>query len=902
MKQFDFAAIRLNEITEARQQWAHWLRGPFLRVALLCLLVGLGAAGPVRAGHFRYGSLTWSNVASDPSHLTEQFKVSQSWRRSFSAFANVTVGSTVTTDVLDFGDGTSTDIHLTVTSVDLAGDSFYGEATISHAYAAAGNFRAFFTNCCRLSTLSNNASGSWYVNSLVNAGSTNNSPVSTVAPVVNLAVGQMAATFRLPVNDPDGDALSFALATQADFNGFPFTNAPNLAVNPTTGVVTFNTAFLSVGQMFNAVIKVSDGQTSILVDFLLSVTGTSVAPVFDYSITPPNGYVYRLVPGQSLTFGVRASDSDANDVVRLFAFGLPQGAAVAPALPTDGNPVQTTFSWTPTAANLGTTVINFVAQDLAGVQAATFVTVDVSLRPVFDVPPTPANGSAIQTTPGTALSYAIQASAPSATDRVRIVSATGLPAAASFGPALPSPAANPTRTQLSWTPVLADWGPHAAVFTARNLNNEQATHTLNFIINSAPSFTSQPGGLTVVAGQVFRYNITATDPDLPYGDRLALLASVLPSWLRLTDNGNGTATLMGTPTAAQVGAHRVTLDAEDIYHHGNSYGFVTQSFVINVIGCNVLLATTPTDPSCINARSGSIMMTVSGATAPYTCAWTGPNGFQSAAPNLKDLAAGTYNVTVTDANRCTAAAAVTLTAPKPAATPTTTTRLNGTPVDAAAPTTIYLGYGPQTATLKASAADAVRYSWSPAAGLSSASVADPVFAPTAAGRYVYTVTATNAAGCAASASITLSVVEARCGNKNDKVLVCHNGHEICISVNALPAHIGPKSNHQDVLGSCSGSAVVSAAARTQPALVLETFPNPLTSSSTVHFRSTETAATTVKVYNQMGKLVATLFDGVADDGEDYLLALDATAWPTGIYLCRFVSKGQTHTQNLVVSK
>ena len=901
MKQLDFFNDHLAAAVAGPGRWVRLVRraSPLRALLLLWVLVGAGAT-TARASHFRYGSLTWRTVATDPSNRTVEFKVSQAWRRSFGA-TSLTVGSTVVTDQLEFGDGTNSTVNLTVTSVDVVGDSFYGEATIAHTYAAVGDFRAYYTNCCRLSTLTNNSNGVWYVSTLVNVGSGNNSPVSTLVPVVNLAVGQAAATFGLPVSDPDGDRLAFSLATPADFNGNPFANAPGLAVDAATGVVTFGTVGYAVGQMFNAVIKVSDGRTSILVDFLLKMTGTSTAPVFDYSLTPPNGFVYQVAPGQPLAFGVRATDADPGDVVLLQAFGLPLGAGGAPALPLSGNPVQTAFSWTPTAANLGTTIINFVAQDLAGVQTATSVTIEVSQRPRFDVPPTPAAGSMVQVTPGTALSYRIQASDPDLTDRVSVVSVTGLPAGASFAPALPTAAANPTSTQLSWTPAVADWGPHAATFVARDTHNDQATHTLNFIINSAPSFTSQPGGLVLVQRQAFTYNITTTDPDLPYGDQLEVLAPVLPGWLRLVDNGNGTATLSGTPGLDQVGTHQVTLEVEDIYHHGNSYGPVRQSFVITVVGCTTQLTATATNPDCTGRSTGSIALAVAGAVAPATYAWTGPNRFQATTQNLKGIGAGTYTVVVTGANGCTATTKVQLDATAPAAPPTVAVALAGAPVYPAQPTSIFLGYGPQTATLTATGGTS--YRWSPAAGLSNPAVANPVFAPTAAGQYVFTVTAINASGCTASATVKLSVLDARCGNnpRNPKVLVCHNGHNICISVNALPAHIGPGSNHSDYLGTCGGS--VDTPANPTASVTLDAFPNPVAASTTVRFRAEGAAApATVRVYNQLGVLMATLFDEVTETGRDYELALNTAQWPTGLYLCRFVGQGQTRTQRLMVTK
>jgi len=87
------------------------------------------------------------------------------------------------------------------------------------------------------------------------------------------------------------------------------------------------------------------------------------APVFLSPLPPLRDGTFTWAAGKMLAFDLIASDANAADVVTLSASGLPPGATVAPALPAMGNPATAFFSWTPTEADVGTYVIEFVASD-----------------------------------------------------------------------------------------------------------------------------------------------------------------------------------------------------------------------------------------------------------------------------------------------------------------------------------------------------------------------------------------------------------------------------------------------------------------------------------------------------------------------------------------------------------
>ena len=71
--------------------------------------------------------------------------------------------------------------------------------------------------------------------------------------------------------------------------------------------------------------------------------------------------------------------------------------------------------------------------------------------------------------------------------------------------------------------------------------------------------------------------------------------------------------------------------------------------------CNVQLAYTSTN-SCIESPAGTIDLTVSNAAAPVNYVWSNA----STTEDLDLLPAGTYDVTVTDNNGCTATASVSI--------------------------------------------------------------------------------------------------------------------------------------------------------------------------------------------------------------------------------------------------
>ncbi len=136
---------------------------------------------------------------------------------------------------------------------------------------------------------------------------------------------------------------------------------------------------------------------------------------------------------------------------------------------------------------------------------------------------------------------------------------------------------------------------------------------------------------------------------------------------------------------------------------------------------------------------------------------------------------------------------------------TGTVTVEGYPMDVDLPEclTTYYGYGPASCvTINSNVSGGTapyNYLWN--TGATTPNIQYCASSPTPPAPFSLTVT--DAYGCAATAtnSTTVHAVDVRCGNNNSKVLVCHNGNPICISPNAVAAHLA----HGDQLGSCDAN-------------------------------------------------------------------------------------------------
>ncbi|PSR04384.1 MAG: hypothetical protein BRD50_03770 [Bacteroidetes bacterium SW_11_45_7] len=163
--------------------------------------------------------------------------------------------------------------------------------------------------------------------------------------------------------------------------------------------------------------------------------------------------------------------------------------------------------------------------------------------------------------------------------------------------------------------------------------------------------------------------------------------------------------------------------------------------------------------SCAGANDGDIHLSVNGGTNPYDYNWDNNDTTQS----ITGLAGGTYNVTVTDSNGCTATSAMTVQEPDSLSIQTSVTNAscNGA-TDGSAGISVTGGTTPYD------------YNWSTGSDSSSA---DSLSAGT------YTVTVTDANGCTNSASVAVGEPQPISISPNVNDVSCNGGEDGSITLN-----------------------------------------------------------------------------------------------------------------------
>ncbi len=314
----------------------------------------------------------------------------------------------------------------------------------------------------------------------------------------------------------------------------------------------------------------------------------------------------------------------------------------------------------------------------------------------------------------------------------------------------------------SSTPVLCNGGNTGAASV--NVSGGTTPYTYSW----SPSGGTGSSATSLTAGA---YTITITDasgcvtnPTVTVTEPTALAASTTTTPATCGNpNGSASVTASGGTTAytyswtpsGGTGATATGLPAGIYAVTITDASGCTLTATANVTNAGGLSATisASTDVSCFGGNDGSATVAASGGTAPYTYAWTPSGGTGTTGSGL---IAGSYTVTVTDANSCTATASVTIMQP-----PVLTASVSVNPV-------LCNGGNSGSANVAASGGTpGYTYNWSPSGGTSASA--------TNLAATTYTCTVTDANGCitTASAAVTEPAALSATGSQTD--VSCNGG-------------------------------------------------------------------------------------------------------------------------------
>ena len=237
-----------------------------------------------------------------------------------------------------------------------------------------------FTHCCRNNSINNlvNSSGE---NLYIQSGMNNSGGICNASPVfsslgVPYLCNNVQTNFNFGAFDVDGDSLVFSLANPLTTGGVPITHQIPYSVTypiiTTTGTVDFDTtngqmSFTPSGlQVCVVTVLVEEYRAGILIgsvmrdiQILITNCAGNVPPTMKSGgiINVMNGTLIdtarvELCIGDALSFDLTFGDDNAADTVTLqtnIAADFPTATFVT----TGVNPVVATFSWTPTASDVG---------------------------------------------------------------------------------------------------------------------------------------------------------------------------------------------------------------------------------------------------------------------------------------------------------------------------------------------------------------------------------------------------------------------------------------------------------------------------------------------------------------------------------------------------------------------
>lgn len=563
-----------------------------------------------------------------------------------------------------------------------------------------------FDFCCRnnaINTIVNPGGQNIFVQSHLNNvnGPCNNSPTFSNRPIPFVCVGQQYC-FNHGANDIDGDSLAYSLIAPQNS---PNTNvtyiAPYSATQPVPSnpAMTFNSATgdicMTPTQIIVTVmaVRVEEWRNGVLIgsvvrDIQLRTIFCNNNNPYLTGINNTNSYTASVCAGNTLTFPIYGFDADAGqNLIMTWNNSIP-GASFT------SNGGNATFSWTPSSTQISATPYCFtvtVADDAcpySGSQTYAFCITVGGFN--LQLSSTSANCGASNGSASVVASNGVApytySWAPSGGNNananglsagiytVTVTDATGCSISDTISV---GQGAAPGNIQSSVIDI-ACFGQNTGSATV-SVNGGQQPYTYAWSNggNTATINNLSAGTYSVLVttanGCVTTATVTITQP------ASALTTTTTSANILCNGNNTGSATVNAQGGTAPY-SYAWSNSNQNINTQNNLPAGTYSVTVTDNNGCTSQQVFTITAPpgiagvtssspaTCFGGSNGSAQVIVSGGVGPYNISWNSTP--VQTGNNAINLSAGTYVVTITDANGCSVYPAVTITQP-PALTATT---------------------------------------------------------------------------------------------------------------------------------------------------------------------------------------------------------------------------------------
>jgi hypothetical protein len=442
-----------------------------------------------------------------------------------------------------------------------------------------------------------------------------------------------------------------------------------------------------------------------------------------------------------------------------------------------------------------------------------------------------------------------------------------------------------------------------------SVNNGTAPYSINW--------SSGAAGTTATNLAAGTYTVSISDANGCSGTNSVTVAN---NGLALTSTTNSTAQNCATFGSASVSVNNGTAPYSINWSSGAAGTTATNlaagTYTVSIAdanGCtgsnsvtvannaiNLNLNSSSIDAAC-GASNGSASVNVSNGSAPYTYSWS--NNANTA--TIVALSAGTYTVTVTDANGCSGLASATVNSQ------------NGPVLNASASNINCNGANNGTAVAAAaSGSGSYTYLWSN--GQSGFSVNN-----LSAG--VYTVTVTDSNGCSANNAVTISEPSAISVNGNSSNVTTLGGADGAVNltvnggiapysynwsnnattedINALSAGtysvtVTDANGCISVLSFTIADGVINAIG-TQLFGSVKLYPNPAEGYTILDFSLNTTSDVEIRVIDVLGRV---LIGEQLENVSEMKYTFDVNNWPAAVYTVQLFSSKEIITKQLIIKR